>query len=200
MKMKTNNLTLPAFMALTFAVSLGSCSLDEKKATEKQVLVVDNSENDVKRGEYLVAIMGCHDCHSPKQMGAKGPEIIPELMLSGYPAERPIVKFNNPLQKEGFSMFYPDLTGADGPWGVSFAANITPDATGIGTWTKEQFKNALTKGKYKGLDTERNLLPPMPWFNYAFLKDEDSDAIFAYLKSIKPVKNVVPDPISPDKM
>ena len=58
--------------------------------------------------------MGCNDCHSPKKMGAHGPEIIPELALSGYPADRPIVKFDNKLIKEGFAQFYLDLTGAAG--------------------------------------------------------------------------------------
>jgi hypothetical protein len=40
----------------------------------------------------------------------------------------------------------------------------------------------------------------MPWQNYIGMKDEDLKAVFAYLKSTKPVKNVVPSPIAPDKM
>jgi mono/diheme cytochrome c family protein len=56
------------------------------------------------------------------------------------------------------------------------------------------------QGKFKGLDGTRTLLPPMPWFNFTQLKDEDASAIFAYLKSIKPVVNVVPQPIPPDRM
>jgi hypothetical protein len=40
----------------------------------------------------------------------------------------------------------------------------------------------------------------MPWFNFTELKDEDVSAIFAYLKSIKPVVNVVPQPVPPDQM
>ena len=144
--------------------------------------------------------MGCNDCHTPKRMGANGPELIPELLLSGYPSDRPVVKFDSKLLKEGFAMLYPDLTAGAGPWGVSFAGNLTPDETGIGNWTKEQFKKALTEGKYKGLDGGRMLLPTMPWVNYINMKDEDLSAIFAYLKSIKPVKNIVPAPITPDKM
>jgi hypothetical protein len=133
-------------------------------------------------------------------MGKNGPEIIPELMLSGYPADRPIIKFTDPLIKVGFALFYPDQTAAAGPWGVTFAGNLTPDNTGIGNWTEEQFKKALTQGKYKGLDNTRMLLPPMPWFNYTQLTDKDVNAIFSYLKSIKPVRNIVPSPVSPDKM
>ena len=134
---------------------------------------------------------------SPKKMGAQGPEVIPELMLSGYPADRPVVKFDNKLIKQGFAQFYPDLTAAAGPWGLSFAANITSDETGIGNWTEAQFKTALTQGKSKGLETGRMLLPPMPWPNYAQMKNEDVAAVFAYLKSTKPVKNMVPTPTPP---
>jgi Cytochrome c len=151
----------------------------------------------VKHGEYLVQTMGCNDCHSPKKMGAQGPEIIAETMLSGYPANRPTVKFEHELIKNGFGMFYPDLTGAIGPWGASFAANLTPDESGLGNWTFENFKKAMTQGKSKGMDNGRMLLPPMPWQNYVNMKDEDLKAIFAYLKSITPVKNIVPAPVPP---
>lgn len=102
--------------------------------------------------------------------------------------------------KDGFAIFYPDLTAAAGPWGVSFAANITPDETGTGNWTEEQFKKAITQGKFKGLDGGRLLLPPMPWPDFASLKDDDVHAIFMYLKSIKPVRNIVPAPVTPDRM
>ncbi len=144
--------------------------------------------------------MGCNDCHSPKRMGPNGPEVIEELRLSGYPANRPVVNFDSPMIKEGFAMFYPDLTAAAGPWGITFAGNLTPDATGIGNWTEEQFKKALTQGKFKGMDDTRMLLPPMPWVNYAGMKDEDIHSIFTYLKSIDPVENIVPVPVSPDQM
>ncbi|HMP91333.1 MAG TPA: c-type cytochrome [Phnomibacter sp.] len=156
--------------------------------------------NAIEQGRHLVAIMGCNDCHSPKRMGPNGPEVIPELLLSGYPADRPIVKMDSKLIKEGFGMFYPDLTAGAGPWGMSFAGNLTPDGSGIGNWTEAQFKKALTEGKYKGLDGGRALLPPMPWPNYKELTNEEVHAIFSYLKSIKPVNNVVPSPITPDKL
>jgi mono/diheme cytochrome c family protein len=184
---------------LAFIIS--SCTNSNQKSAENNPAVKAASpEEMVKRGEYLVTVMGCNDCHSPKKMGPNGPEIIPELMLSGYPSDRPIIKFNDPLLREGFAMFYPDLTAGAGPWGVSFAANLTPDQSGIGTWTEEQFKRALTQGKFKGIEGARTLLPPMPWFNFTALKDEDVSAIFAYLKSLKPVVNVVPQPIPPDQM
>ena len=185
-------------MALAFSISFLSC---ENKKNEPRAVMEpvpeESTEDVIERGEYLVTIMGCNDCHSPKRMGENGPEIIPELMLSGYPADRPIAPIESELIQEGFAMFYPDLTASKGPWGMSFAGNLTPDETGIGNWTEEQFKMALTQGKLKGLADGRPLLPPMPWFNYVDIKDEDLHAIFTYLQSIPPVSNVVPAPVPP---
>lgn len=190
---------LPAALFVSFHFT--SCSNSNQKQDESVAKTNTISQEDiVQRGQYLVTIMGCHDCHSPKIMGPNGPEIIPELMLSGFQSGNPIVKFSYPMIKQGFAMFYLDLTAGAGPWGVSFAANLTPDPSGIGTWTEEQFKIALTEGKFKGIPGSRTLLPPMPWFNFTELKDEDVGAIFAYLKTIKPVSNVVPQPIPPDQM
>ena len=180
-----------------------SCSDNQPNTNQKStdtITTKKTEENLVQIGEYLVTIMGCNDCHSPKTMGPNGPEIIPELMLTGYPSDRPIEKFDDPKIKQGFAMFYPDLTAAAGPWGISFSGNLTPDETGLGNWTEEQFKRALTQGKFKGMENGRILLPSMPWLNYKNMKDEDIKAIFLYLKSIKPIKNIVPSPITPDKM
>jgi mono/diheme cytochrome c family protein len=200
--MKKNNFSSLILAMICLIVGGVSCADNSSKtaAPDAPKAAAPLAEDIVKRGEYLVKITGCNDCHSPKKMGAQGPEVIPELLLSGYPADRPIVKFDSKMLKSGFSMFYPDLTAAAGPWGVSFAGNLTPDDTGIGVWTEEQFKKALTQGKFKGLDGSRMLLPPMPWVNYTTMADADVKAIFAYLKSIKPVKNIVPQAITPDKM
>ena len=183
--------------AVSALVMTMSCSQGTPEANTPKA---PSPEEVVKRGEYLVGIMGCNDCHSPKRMGPKGPEIIPELLLSGFPGDSAIGKFDTKIISAGYSVFYPGLTAAAGPWGVSFAANLTPDETGIGNWTEEQFKKAIKEGKYKGIEGTRPLLPPMPWVNYAQLSDEDAHAMFMYFKSIKPVKNVVPMPIAPDKM
>jgi hypothetical protein len=199
--MKKRTFLIAALSAVFIALSISACSDDtHQKASEDKTTVSPKPRNLVEQGKYLVAIMGCNDCHSPKRMGPNGPEIIPELMLSGYPSDRPIVKFEDKMVKDGFAMFYPDLTAGAGPWGVTFAANLTPDETGIGSWTLEQFKKALTQGKLKGMDNGRTLQPPMPWQNYVTMKDEDVEAVYMYLRSIKPVKNTAPAPITPDKM
>ncbi len=198
--MKKTNLPILVVIVASFAIYFTSCTSSPQESVVVETPVAESPEDIIKHGEYLVTIMGCNHCHSPKAMGPNGPEIIPELMLSGFPSDRPIVKFDDKLLKEGFAMFYPDLTASAGPWGVSFAGNLTPDETGIGNWTEEQFIKALTQGKLKGLDNGRTLLPPMPWQDFGSLTDEDRHAMFMYLKSIKPVNNIVPMPVAPDKM
>lgn len=177
------------------AIALGSLQActNLKSSEEKQSLIPTQAEM-VKRGDYLVNSIGCDDCHSPKRFGPKGPEVIPELRLSGYPSDRPIQKADSNVVKQGWMLFAGDLTTAVGPWGVSFAANLTPDETGIGNWTEHNFITALRHGKFKGQENNRDLLPPMPWFVYKNLTDEDLKSIFAYLKSLPPVRNVVPAP------
>jgi hypothetical protein len=89
-----------------------------------------------------------------------------------------------------------DMTAWVGPWGVSFAANLTPDkATGIGAWTEEMFIKTIRTGKHLG--TGRQILPPMPWQDMGQLPDQDLKDIYAYLMTVKPVRNAVPQPIPP---
>ncbi|MDR3695148.1 c-type cytochrome [Mucilaginibacter sp.] len=179
------------FIIAIFAWSLNSC--DPAKGVKDAAAVAAPSKDSlVKRGNYLVTTLGCNDCHSPKKMGPQGPYIDSTRMLSGFPSTA-IVPVAGPGDvKKGLVVFAGDLTAAIGPWGTSFAANITSDATGIGSWKLAQFKNALRHGKYKGLDNERMLLPPMPWQDLTNLTDADTEAIFTYLQSTKPVNNVVP--------
>ena len=150
----------------------------------------------VKRGEYLVNAIGCDDCHSPKRMGLRGPELIPELRFSGFPHDGQLPPVDTNQVKKGWMLLSPDLTGAVGMWGASYAGNITSDGTGIGNWKEENFIRAMREGKYKGLENSRPLLPPMPWTNFRNMSDEDLTAIFAYLKTTRPVNNVVPAPKS----
>lgn len=185
-------------LALAVFATLSGCT--ESKPADSTLAAPMSEAEIIKKGEYLVGILGCHDCHSPKRMGPKGPEIIPELHLSGYPADRPVGKPTLEALREGWALFNSDLTAGVGPWGISFAANITSDDSGIGTWSLEQFTRALTQGKAKGLEDGRPLLPPMPWFNYVAMKPEDIEAVFKFLKSTKPVRNVVPAPIPFEEM
>ena len=89
----------------------------------------------------------------------------------------------------------PDLIAWAGPWGVSFAANLTPDPTGLAAWTAELFIKTMRTGKHFGMG--RDILPPMPWFNLAPMTDDDLKTMFAYLQAIKPIRNEVPPPVPP---
>lgn len=182
---------MAAAMLIMIGGALFACS---NASSEEKKQPVPTQAEMVKRGEYLVSSIGCDDCHSPKRFGPNGPEIIPELRLSGYPADRPQQKPEMNALKQGWMLFAPDLTSAVGPWGVSFSANLTPDETGLGNWTEQNFLTAIRHGKSKGLENNRNLLPPMPWMEYKNLTDEDLKSVFAYLKTLPAVHNVVPAP------
>lgn len=143
-------------------------------------------------GQHLVTIAGCNDCHTPKKMTPHGPDLDSALLLSGHPAQMPPPDVNRKeMETKGLSVTN-TLTSWVGPWGVSYAGNLTSDATGIGNWTESAFIIALRQGKYKGIESGRSLLPPMPWAMYRNMSDDELKAIFAFLKSTKPVKNSVP--------
>ncbi len=186
--------TYAMLAALVFVVLLTACNQTQP---EKKVL---SEKEMIERGKYLVTAGGCHDCHSPKVFGPQGPKIDETKILSGHPAEMQLAEFDPAILEPGkYILFTQDVTAAIGPWGASFAANLTPDnETGIGTWQPEMFINALRTGKHLGAG--RPILPPMPWEMIGKLTDEDLQAMFAYLKSIPPVKNRVPDPKPLDQL
>jgi mono/diheme cytochrome c family protein len=135
----------------------------------------------VERGRYLVSIAACHDCHTPKVDAQMTPD--PKRLLSGRPATT-----NPPMQGTAWA----------GPWGNSYAANLTPDReTGIGgRYTEAAFIKTIRTGvKPEG----EQLAPPMPWPVYRNMTDEDLKAIYAYLTTLPAVKNIVraAPPITP---
>jgi mono/diheme cytochrome c family protein len=136
----------------------------------------------VERGKYLVGITGCHDCHSPK---VKGMEPDMSRALSGRPSTTALP---SDAKDEVHSSL--DLTAWKGPWGFSVASNLTPDgATGIGTrYNEASFLTTMRTGK-KPNGTP--IMPPMPSDVYKNMTDDDLKAIFAYLKTIKPIRNAV---------
>ena len=151
----------------------------------------------VRRGEQLAKFGGCHDCHSPKRMTSKGPQPDTSRLLSGHPADASLPPIPQDVlgPTQWGAVTTNDGTVWVGPWGVSFASNLTPDATGLGGWTEEQFIQTMRTGQHLGVG--RAILPPMPWAGIAALPDADLKALFAYLKSLKPVSNQVPQPIPP---
>jgi len=151
----------------------------------------------VARGKYLITLGGCHDCHTPKRMTEKGPALDTKRLLSGFPSSEkaPAIPEGVIGPKSWGGLFTNDGTGWAGPWGISFASNLTPDKeTGIGAWKEETFIKTLRTGKTPG---GRPMLPPMPWEGIRQASDKDLKAMFAYLMSLPPVRNMAPSPIPP---
>ena len=190
----------------SFAIILVITQCSEKKTDGSQMAALadvpeqpdfQGFESQIKWGEHLVIIGGCHDCHTPKKMTAFGPVLDSALWLSGHPANMPRIDIDRKeIESKGLAVAM-DLTEWVGPWGVSFTANLTPDPTGLGSWSEEQFIYCLREGKLKGNPGSRTLLPPMPWNMIGQMTDNEMKAVFAYLKSIRPISNLVPVPIPP---
>ena len=149
---------------------------------------------------------GCNDCHSPKVMTDMGPVPDTTRLLSGYREDEILPAADVSMTAPGkWILMNGSITAFAGPWGISYAANLTPDnATGIGTLSEEMFIKTLREGKWMGVG--RPLMPPMPWQaiggswpGFGGLTNEDLGCIYAYLMSLKPIKNKVPDPVPPDQ-
>ncbi len=152
----------------------------------------------VARGKALVTHGMCHDCHTPKIFKADGTmEFDWSRTLSGHPEGSKLPAMDKKALTPGYwVMTSPDLTAWVGPWGVSYAMNLTPEAqTGIGLWTDEIFIKAMRTGKHMG--DGRPILPPMPWNFVGDMSDDELKSIFAYMKSLPPIKNLVPQPVAP---
>jgi mono/diheme cytochrome c family protein len=119
-----------------------------------------------KRGEYLVTIASCSDCHTPRT--EKG-EYLRDLAFAG----------GNTLKFEGARP--PRAT-----------ANLTPSANGIPYYDEKLFLEVIRTGRVR----ERQLSDVMPWGHYRNMTDEDLKAIFAYLKTLKPVDHYVDNTMS----
>jgi Cytochrome c len=155
----------------------------------------------VKHGEYLVTSHACADCHSPKKMTDKGPVNDMSRYLSGHPADE---KYAKVPPKEMFGSEFGDWGGlgsVDGTvWvdagGITFTRNLTPDMeTGLGTWTEQMFMKALRTGKHMGAPEGRDIHYCMPWQAFGQMNDAELHAIWTYLRTLKPIKNAIPDPI-----
>lgn len=181
-------------ISLFLIVLFTSCT---QKEPEKKTL---SGKELVERGKFLIAAGGCGDCHTPKVFGPQGPMPDTTKILAGHLAEIPLPKADlEQVQPGKWILFTQDLTATVGPWGASFSANLTPDIeTGTGSWQPEMFINAMRTGKHLGAG--RPIMPPMPWESIGKLSDEDLRAIFAYIQTLKPVKNKVSDPIPLDQL
>jgi hypothetical protein len=106
-------------------------------------------------------------------------------LLSGHPETAPVPSWSSEdIERKGvMATTNGSLTAWAGPWGVSFASNLTPDkGTGIGEWSEETFIHMARTGKHQGQPNGRAVLPPMPWESLKGLADDDLKAVWAYLK------------------
>lgn len=124
----------------------------------------------VARGQYLVRIGGCGDCHTPGYFLGKADT---SRYLGGSDV--------------GFRI----------PPGTFVGPNLTPDdETGLGKWSIDEIATAITKGTRPD---GRMLSEVMPWKDFAHLTDADAKAIAVYLKSLPPVSHKVPGPLGPEE-
>jgi mono/diheme cytochrome c family protein len=129
------------------------------------------NDKEVARGKYLVNLAGCTDCHTP-----------------GYFLGKPDSSRFLAGSDVGFR-----VPGA----GTFIGRNLTPDEnTGIGRWTIEQIVTAFTTGVRPD---GRTLAPVMPWMHYAELDASDKKAIAVYLKTLPPVRRLIPGPFRADE-
>ena len=178
---RRNVLVSAAIFVLSAAIFVAVAMVSTTHSAAQQPSTAAGNAS-VERGRYLVTITGCHDCHSPKVQG-----MTPDLSrgLSGRPAT---TQLPSPTKTEVHASA--DLTAWTGPWGYSVASNLTPDpATGIGTrYNEASFIATMRTGK-KPNGTA--IMPPMPSEVYQNMTDEDLRAIFAYLRTVKPIRNAV---------
>src|SRR4030095_1632731 len=188
-------ISISAAMFTAAILFLTQCTDEKKEDTSEvkpTVAQFGGFDSQVKWGEHLVTIGGCNDCHTPKKMGANGPENDMSLMLSGHPAQQPPPKYDPKEAAKTGLIVTQTFTAWTGPWGTTYAANITSDSTGIGMWTEAQFVKSLKEKKWMGLENTRPLMPPMSMMPATEMSDDELKAIFAYLKSTPPIKNVQP--------
>jgi mono/diheme cytochrome c family protein len=188
-------LVIAAAGALAAAVVSGQTKTEPKAAPKPAASKPADAR--VARGAYLVTAGVCDDCHTPKKWIPGRPDPVP---LEGYRLAGHLESENLPsppaVNQSWIAVGSQDFTAWAGPWGISYAMNLTPDEnTGIGSWSEQTFVQAMKTGKHMGVS--RPILPPMPWPSYGQLKDDDLKAIYAFLRTLPAVKNRIPDPVSP---
>lgn len=173
--------------ALTLAVGLFACAGCER---EVEATAAAGAGSLVSRGEYLVTVMSCHDCHTPHDQNGKP---VAGRELTGHPAGAQLPEWDPSMLERGVLVtIAPTFTAFAGPFGVSIAPNLTPDpTTGLGGMTAEQLIDSWRTGKH--WRTGQPILPPMPAGYFAKLTDSDIRAVHAYLMSLSPK---TPEPLA----
>ena len=152
--------------------------------------------DEIEKGRIITEIFGCVDCHSPKIMEGEFLVNDPDKLFSGHPQDNVLPMFPPDIigPDKWRGLFTDGMTAWGGPWGISYSANLTPDKkTGIGKLTEENFVSILNIGIHSNMN--RKLMQPMPWKEISELEDEDIKAVYKYLRTVKPIKNKVPESV-----
>jgi len=190
--------TILVFATLLMVISM-SCTPGKTDSTTSNP--EPNQAELIKRGEYLVMVGGCNDCHTPKIFTEKGMDLDRTRLMSGHPENAPLPEIDpKALTPGNWVLMNDNLTAFIGPWGMTYSQNLTPHETGIKNWTLEVFTKALKTGMHMGAERGRSIMPPMPWMNLTNMEEQDYKAIFIYLQSLPPINNHVPAPVSPDEV
>ena len=129
----------------------------------------------VQRGKYLVELLSCGSCHTD---GALVGQPVAARSLAGSHVG---IAWSDPIENRNPGVVYP--------------SNLTPDMeTGLGSWTDWQIKQVIRTGIDKHGSQS---LPVMPFPAYARISEEDADAMVAYLRSLAPVRHLVPYNVNP---
>jgi mono/diheme cytochrome c family protein len=164
-------ISLLILSALATAVVAFAATVPAKKpaaAPAKSTSSASAKEAKIAKGKKLVMTSGCQDCHTPGYLWGT-PDWSRELAGSEL--------------------------GWSGPWGTTYARNLTPDPeTGLGYYKEEEIVRAFRAGKR--LDGQP-MMPPMPWQDYNAFTDDELGAIAAYLLSLRPITHQVPDRLPP---
>ncbi len=152
------------------------------------------SEDLVSRGRYLVGILACADCHTPRNERGQP---MPGMAFAGHPEGAPLPQWEPAMMaSNALVTIAPPGTAFAGPFGTSVAPNLTPDMeTGMGGLSVEGLIESWRTGTH--WKSPRPILPPMPADAYKDMHEDDARAVYAYLHSLKPVRNRVPDSILP---
>ncbi len=131
---------------------------------------IEQTPERVARGEYLANHVSiCIDCHSKRDWTKfSGPPLENSLGMGGEIFD----------QKFGFP-------------GTYYAKNITPE--GISRYTDGELFRIITTGVNK---EGKAIFPVMPYHNYGQMDEEDIKSIIAYIRTLKPIKNIVPQSVS----
>ena len=136
--------------------------------TKQEMMKRPDKSDKPAYGKYMWNASGCTECHTKHDKG----KALEGMEMAG-----------------GFEFIL-------GPMGIVRSSNLTPDMeTGIGTWTEQNFLDRFhiySDSAYVPPVVQKGAMQTvMPWTMYSHMTDEDLSAIFAYLKTLKPVKNVV---------